>query len=51
LWESRHNGENMVGFTSNYVRVERPYDKSLVNTIQTVTLGSWNKDKSALVEG
>jgi len=51
LWESRHNGENMVGFTSNYVRVERPYDKSLVNTIQTVTLGSWNEDKSALVEG
>ena len=51
LWESRHNGENMVGFTSNYVRVERPYDKSLVNTIQTVTLGSWNEEKSALVEG
>ena len=51
LWESRHNGENMVGFTSNYVRVERPYNKSLVNTIQTVTLGSWNEDKSALVEG
>ena len=51
LWESRHNGENMVGFTSNYVRVERPYNKSLVNTIQTVTLGSWNEEKSALVEG
>lgn len=48
LWESRHNGENMVGFTQNYIRVERPYDKNLVNTIQTITLGKWNEDKSAL---
>lgn len=48
LWESRHNGENMVGFTNNYVRVERPYDKSLVNTVEMVTLGDWNEDKSAL---
>ncbi|HJV78896.1 MAG TPA: tRNA (N(6)-L-threonylcarbamoyladenosine(37)-C(2))-methylthiotransferase MtaB [Paludibacter sp.] len=49
LWESRHNGENMVGFTGNYIRVERSYDKDLVNTIQTVTLGDWNEEKSALV--
>ena len=45
LWESRHNGEFMVGFSSNYVKVERPYDKKLVNTIQTITLGEWNDDK------
>jgi len=50
LWESRHNDENMVGFTGNYVHVERPYDKKLVNTIQDLTLGEWNADKSALVE-
>lgn len=49
LWEGRHNGENMVGFTGNYIRVERPYDKNLVNTIQPVTLGEWNEDKSALM--
>lgn len=49
LWESRHNGEFMVGFSSNYIKVERPYDKKLVNTIQTVTLGKWNDDKSALI--
>jgi len=48
LWESRQNGENMVGFTNNYIRVERSYDKNLVNTIQTVTLGAWNEDRSAL---
>jgi len=48
LWESRHNGEKMVGFTNNYIRVETPYDKTLVNTIRAVTLGGWNEDLSAL---
>ena len=48
LWESRHNGDNMVGFTGNYVRVERPYDKNCVNSIQTITLGEWNEGKTAL---
>jgi threonylcarbamoyladenosine tRNA methylthiotransferase MtaB len=38
----------MVGFTNNYVKVERPFDKNLVNTIQTVTLGEWNEERSAL---
>jgi len=51
LWESRHNGDNMVGFSTNYVKAERSFDKSLVNTIQTVTLGEWNEDKTALVVG
>jgi len=50
LWEGRHNGESMVGFSSNYVKVERAYDKKLVNTIQSVTLGGWNEEKSALIE-
>lgn len=49
LWESRHNGENMVGFTNNYIRVERPYDKNKVNTVEMLKLGEWNDDKSALM--
>jgi len=49
LWESRHKDENMVGFTENYIRAERPYDKKLVNTIQSVVLESWNSDKSSLI--
>jgi len=49
LWESRRNGDKMVGFTDNYIRVERPYDVKLVNTIHTVTLGDWNEEKSALM--
>ena len=48
LWESRHHGEQMVGFTSNYVKIERPFDKSLINCIQNVILDNWNDDKSAL---
>ena len=48
LWESRHNGENMVGFSANYVKAERPYEKDLVNKIEVVTLGDWNEDRSAI---
>jgi len=48
LWESRHNGENMVGFTANYVKAERRYDKILVNKVASITLGEWNTEKSAL---
>ncbi len=48
LWESRQKDDNMVGFTNNYIRVERAFEKSLVNTIQPVSLGEWNEDKSAL---
>jgi threonylcarbamoyladenosine tRNA methylthiotransferase MtaB len=48
LWESSQRNENMVGFTENYIRVERPFDKSLVNSIHTVKMGNWNDDMSAL---
>jgi len=34
LWEAVKHGDTMHGFTENYVRVEAPYDKTLVNTIQ-----------------
>jgi len=49
LWESRHKDDAMVGFTHNYIRVERPYEKALVNTIQSVLLGEWNEEKTALM--
>ncbi len=48
LWESRKNGEKMTGFTNNYIRAERPYDSLLVNTVQPVSLGEWNEEKTAL---
>ena len=49
LWESRYHNENMTGFTRNYIRVERPYDKNRVNTIERIQLHGWNEDKSALI--
>ena len=49
LWESRLNGDKMVGFTNNYIRVEQPYDKKCVNTIHKIKLGDWNEDKNALM--
>jgi threonylcarbamoyladenosine tRNA methylthiotransferase MtaB len=48
LWESRQKDDNMVGFSNNYIRVERPYLKTLVNTVQTITLGDWNEEQTAL---
>jgi threonylcarbamoyladenosine tRNA methylthiotransferase MtaB len=38
----------MVGFSANYVKAERPYEKDLVNKIEVVTLGDWNEDRSAI---
>ncbi|MBQ8100894.1 MAG: tRNA (N(6)-L-threonylcarbamoyladenosine(37)-C(2))-methylthiotransferase MtaB [Paludibacteraceae bacterium] len=43
LWEAKREGSaldgyTMSGFTANYIRLSRPYDKSLVNTFQTVTI-------------
>jgi len=49
LWESRHNGESMVGFSNNYIKIERPYDKNRVNTVEMVLFGEWNEEKSALM--
>jgi threonylcarbamoyladenosine tRNA methylthiotransferase MtaB len=38
LWESTKAGDTMHGFTENYVRVEAPYQKELINTIQKIVI-------------
>jgi threonylcarbamoyladenosine tRNA methylthiotransferase MtaB len=38
LWESKKEGDMMAGFTENYVKVHRPYDKGKVNTFEAVRL-------------
>ena len=38
LWESKKEGDQMAGFTENYVKVHRPYDKEKVNTFEVITL-------------
>ena len=49
LFEQTRKGGMMHGFTENYIKVEIPYDSSLVNETRQVTLGDWNEDKTALV--
>ncbi|MBQ3814239.1 MAG: tRNA (N(6)-L-threonylcarbamoyladenosine(37)-C(2))-methylthiotransferase MtaB [Bacteroidales bacterium] len=38
LWESSVKNGLMGGYSSNYIRVERPYDKAKVNTLEEITL-------------
>lgn len=38
LWESSVKNGIMGGYTGNYIRLERPYDESLVNTLQEVEI-------------
>ncbi len=42
LWESTAHGDNMQGWTDNYIRVARPYNPLMVNTIEEVTLSEGN---------
>ncbi len=48
LFEHTRKGELMHGFTENYIKVEMPYDSSLINKPRKIILGDWNEDKSAL---
>lgn len=52
LFERSTRGRAMHGFTGNYVRTELPASDAsplLDNQLRTVTLGEWNKDKTALI--
>lgn len=44
LWESARRNGQMFGFTENYIKVAAPYNKMIINTIQTVTLGDYYPD-------
>ncbi|MBR5891624.1 MAG: tRNA (N(6)-L-threonylcarbamoyladenosine(37)-C(2))-methylthiotransferase MtaB [Bacteroidaceae bacterium] len=48
LFEKPRLGMPMGGFTENYIRVEMPCDKNLINKTVRVRLGDFNDDKSAL---
>lgn len=48
LFEKPAKGAPMHGFTDNYIRVEIPYDKTLVNRTATVELGDFNETRTAL---
>lgn len=44
LFEAGDGGQEMFGFTENYVRVEHPFNASLINTVQTVQLTGFTPD-------
>ena len=39
LWESKKEGDQMAGFTENYVKVHAPYNRDKVNTFETIVIG------------
>jgi len=49
LWEGRKSGNVMHGFTENYIRLERPFDRNRINTIEEAKIGGWNEDHEALL--
>ena len=38
LWESKKEGEQMAGFTDNYIKVYGPYNKTKVNTFEEIVI-------------
>ncbi len=50
LWEEEARGAEMYGFTPNYIRVSRPFDERLKNTIQSVELGKMAGDKLTAID-
>ncbi|MCD8044615.1 MAG: tRNA (N(6)-L-threonylcarbamoyladenosine(37)-C(2))-methylthiotransferase MtaB [Tannerellaceae bacterium] len=48
LFEHTRKGDLMHGFTENYVKVEAPYNKSVINESCPVVLQDWNEDSTAL---
>lgn len=48
LFEHTRKDDSMYGFTENYIRVEVPYDKALMNETREVILGEWNATQTTL---
>lgn len=38
LWESKKEGDQMSGFTENYIKVFGPYDKAKINTFEAIRI-------------
>lgn len=49
LFEHTIHNNKMFGYTENYVKVEKDYDESLVNTLEEVRLGNLNNEGTAVV--
>lgn len=49
LLETNKIGEQMVGFTDNYIKIALDYDENLVNTVARVKLENWGAEDA--IEG
>ncbi|MGL4994187.1 MAG: tRNA (N(6)-L-threonylcarbamoyladenosine(37)-C(2))-methylthiotransferase MtaB [Bacteroidales bacterium] len=49
LFEHAKPGDSIFGFTDNYIKVEAPYNESWINNTIDLSLGEFNRDKSALL--
>ncbi len=43
LWEEEKQGENMQGFSENYIRFEAPYDATRVNQVERLSFNAINE--------
>jgi threonylcarbamoyladenosine tRNA methylthiotransferase MtaB len=48
LWEDKNVDGKMSGFSENYVRIEAPYKKDLINTVTAITPTDLSPDKTTL---
>jgi threonylcarbamoyladenosine tRNA methylthiotransferase MtaB len=48
LFEHARKGDNMYGFTENYIRIEAPYDSGRINRSVSVRPTGWNDEGTAL---
>jgi threonylcarbamoyladenosine tRNA methylthiotransferase MtaB len=46
IFESRIRQRHMYGFTSNYIKVEAPYNQQLIGEISRVEIGSLTGNES-----
>lgn len=46
LWEAKNDNGIMYGFTENYLKVHRPFDKARINTIEEITVSDNNLSKN-----
>ncbi|HLW40088.1 MAG TPA: tRNA (N(6)-L-threonylcarbamoyladenosine(37)-C(2))-methylthiotransferase MtaB [Brumimicrobium sp.] len=50
LWETQDNDGYLHGYTANYVRVKRPFEASLANTLQKIKFTAIDRDGIVKIE-
>ena len=48
LFEHTKRGDQMHGFTENYVKLYADYDQSIVNILSDVTVGAYDEEEMSM---